>query len=134
MNIRIADGENFREPEEFDPYLKPRRLMDVLQLDIRTGGFLANRDLARAGAVVGAVTIPHNWGARLGLLMGLHLAKAVPAVELAEDDRSTYDVVQSEGYEFRNGSYALPSAPGLGIHIDEREYERKCLPTERTVS
>ncbi len=134
MKIRIADGENLREPEEFDPYLKPRRLMDVLQLDIRTGGFLANRALARAGAAAGAVTIPHNWGARLGLLMGLHLAKAVPSVELAEDDRSTYDVVQSDSYEFRNGAYTLPASPGLGVRIDEREYDRKCRPTEHVVA
>jgi L-alanine-DL-glutamate epimerase-like enolase superfamily enzyme len=134
IGIRIADGENFREPEEFDPYLRPRRVMDILQLDIRTGGLLANQQLARAGGAAGAVTIPHNWGARLGLLMGLHLAKAVPEVELAEDDRSTYDVVQSEGYTFRNGAYTVPDAPGLGVRIDEREYERKCKAGERVVS
>ena len=60
MRTLIADGENLRHARDFEPYLRPRRLIDVLQLDIRGGGLIANREVARMGEAVGAVTIPHN--------------------------------------------------------------------------
>src|SRR5690606_25064075 len=72
----IADGENVSSLEQFDPYLSPARLMDVLQMDIRTGGFLDNREMARKAAAAGGEAVPHNWGSQVGLLMGLHLARA----------------------------------------------------------
>ena len=121
----IADGENVREPKEFEPYLKPRRLLDVLQMDIRTGGFLGNIEMARMGEAAGAASVPHNWGSQVGLYMGLHLAKAVRGVEAAEDDRSTCDVLQAEGYSFRDGHYTVSEAPGLGLRVDEEAYNAK---------
>lgn len=134
IRIRIADGENFRAPAQFDPYLAPRRLMDVLQLDIRTGGFLSNVDVSRRGERAGAVAIPHNWGSHLGFLMALHISKAIRTIPAAEDDRSTYDVIAADGYAFKDGSYSVPDRPGLGIHVDERVYERECRGRERVIS
>jgi len=134
MATSIADGENFRHANEFQPYLHPRRLMDVLQLDTRTGGFIANREVARMGEAVGAVTIPHNWGSQIGHLMGLHLAKAMKAVPWAEDDRSTCDVIVPSGYTLGKGMQEVSNEPGLGIRIDAKVYERQCKPTERVLS
>lgn len=134
MKILIADGENFQQPAQFDPYLRPRRLMDVLQLDIRTGGILDALAAARNGSGAGAISAPHNWGAQVGVLMALQVAKVTPNVPLAEDDRSTCDVIVNEGYEFRGGTYALPDRPGLGIHIDETVYNRKYKAGETVIS
>jgi len=134
MKTMIADGENLRHPNDFEPYLNPRRLMDVLQLDTRSGGFLSNREIARRGEAAGAVTIPHNWGSQIGHLMGLHLAKAVKAVLWAEDDRSTCDVIVPTGYSLGNGIQMVSNEPGLGIRIDAKVYEKQCMPTERVVS
>lgn len=125
LKTLIADGENLRRPEPFRAYLAPARLIDVLQMDIRRGGFLGNHELARMGKPSGAVTVPHNWGSYVGLLMGLHFARAVENVVAAEDDRSTCDVIVAEGYEYRNGRYTVSDAPGLGIHVDEPTYQRK---------
>jgi L-alanine-DL-glutamate epimerase-like enolase superfamily enzyme len=133
-NTLIADGENLRHANDFELYLNPRRLMDVLQLDTRSGGFLANREIARSGEAVGAVTIPHNWGSQIGHLMGLHLAKAVKAVPWAEDDRSTCDVIVPIGYSLGKGIQTVSNEPGLGIRIDAKVYEKQCKPTERTIS
>ena len=134
MSTLIADGENFRHSSEFEPYLHPRRLMDVLQLDTRTGGFIANREVVRMGGAAGAMTIPHNWGSQIGHLMGLHLAKAMKGVPWAEDDRSTCDVIVPAGYSLGKGMQMVSSEPGLGIHIDAKVYEKQCKPTERTIS
>ncbi len=134
LSTLIADGENFRHASEFEPYLKPRRLMDVLQLDIRTGGFIANREVARMGEAAGAVTIPHNWASQIGHLMALHLAKAVKAVAAAEDDRSTCDVIVPRGYTLGKARQAPSNQPGLGIQIDAKVYEAQCKPNELIIA
>jgi D-galactarolactone cycloisomerase len=134
MKTLIADGENIEYASEFRPYLTPRRLMDVLQMDIRRGGFLGNLEMARLGEAAGAISVPHNWGSQAGLFMGLHLAKSVRSVNAAEDDRSTCDVLIAEGYEFRQGSYTVSNAPGLGIRVDEKSYNEKYRTKEMVVS
>ena len=129
----VADGETVREPEALAPFLKPQRLVDVLQLDMRVGGFLGNLQMARLGEPAGAVTVPHNWASRVGLLMGLHMAKAVPSVVAAEDDRSSCDVLMADGYRFRQGHYSLPDSPGLGLVVDQKIYDAKCRSKEITL-
>jgi L-alanine-DL-glutamate epimerase-like enolase superfamily enzyme len=134
MKTLIADGENFRDPRQFNPYLEPRRLMDVLQLDIRRGGFLGCLEMARLGEPAGAVTVPHNWGSQVGGLMGIQLSKAVASVPGAEDDRSTCDAIIAETYVFRNGYYLVPDAPGLGIDLNEAVYRQNYQGKEVVVS
>ncbi len=133
MKTLIAAGEHMRDIHGFDPYLKPARLMDVLQLDIRQGGFLDNAELGRNAAAAGSVSIPHNWGSQIGTIMGLHLSRAVQSVPMAESDRSTCDVLQTGDYVFRDGTVAVPSKPGLAIGIDESVYKAKCQPSEIVV-
>jgi L-alanine-DL-glutamate epimerase-like enolase superfamily enzyme len=134
MKTKIAAGEHMRDIRGFDPYLKPARLMDVLQMDIRQGGFLDNQEVARNAASAGAVAILHNWGSQIGTIMGLHLARAVESVPMAESDRSTCDVLVTDEYVFRDGSMEVPSKPGLAIGIDEEVYKAKCIPTEIVVA
>ncbi len=134
LETLIADGESVREVEAFDPYLQPRRLVDVLQMDIRRGGFVAVREMARRARAAGAVCVPHNWGSQIGLLMGLHAAKAVENVTFAEDDRSTCDALIAEGYAFANGRYGVPDAPGLGIRVNEEVYRQKYRDQEIVVA
>jgi D-galactarolactone cycloisomerase len=129
----IAEGESVRGVAEFEPYLKPNRLFDVLQMDIRTGGFIDNMAVARMAAEVGATSVPHNWGSQIGGYMGLHLSKAIAAVPAAEDDRSTCDVIIAEGYNFRGGSYSVPNSPGLSLRVDEKVYQLKCKPAETAI-
>jgi L-alanine-DL-glutamate epimerase-like enolase superfamily enzyme len=121
----IADGESVRDRAVFDPYLRPRRLIDVLQMDIRVGGFLDNMAVGKMAEAVGAVAIPHNWASQIGGLMGLQVAKAVSGIPAAEDDRSTCDAIIAEGYVFRDGSYSVPDRPGMSIRIDESMYQKK---------
>lgn len=134
MKTMLAAGEHKRDIAAFEPYLKPKRLMDVLQMDIRQGGFLDNAQLARIGEASGAVTIPHNWASQIGTIMGMQLSRALKAVPMAESDRSTCDVLVTSDYQFENGRYAMPSKPGLAIGIDEDVYKAKCQPNEIIVA
>ncbi len=121
----IAEGESMRKVDDIKPFLEPGRLVDVTQMDIRRGGFLANLESARLAAKAGARTVPHNWGSQVGLWMGLHLAKAVKSVIAAEDDRSTMDAIVAKGYPFKNGMYSVSNKPGLGIEVNEEIYAEK---------
>jgi D-galactarolactone cycloisomerase len=134
MKTLLAAGEHVRDPHVFEPYLKPRRLMDVLQMDIRQGGFLDNLELARLASASGAVAIQHNWASQIGTIMAVHLSKAVEAIPMAESDRSTSDVIQTDGFHFANGGMTVPAKSGLGITIDEKAYELQCKPSEIIVS
>jgi L-alanine-DL-glutamate epimerase-like enolase superfamily enzyme len=134
MKTLCADGENFGHPEQFLPYLRPRRLIDILQLDIRRGGFFGNRAVARLGEPVGAKTVPHNWASQIGVLMALHLAKVTESAPLVEDDRSKLDILVVKGYEFHNGVYSVSNEPGLAIHVDANLYRQQCEPQERVIA
>jgi hypothetical protein len=56
-------------------------------------------------------------GSQAGGLMRLQLAKAVRGVTAAEGDRSTCDVIITDGYDFRNGVYSVPDKPGFSIRV-----------------
>ena len=133
MKTLNADGENFSKPVQFDEYLRPRRLIDVLQLDARRGGFFGNMQVARLGEPAGAVTIPHNWASQIGVFVALHLSKVVKSIPMAEDDRSKLDAIVATGYEFAGGSYKVSDEPGLGIRIDPKVYAAQSEPKERVV-
>jgi D-galactarolactone cycloisomerase len=134
MKTLIADGESFEHPEQFDKYLKPRRLMDVLQLDSRRSGFLAGREAAAIAEATGAVSIPHNWGSQIGHMMALHMSKACKAMTWSEDDRSTCEVFTPVGYKFGGPKQTISDEPGLGIKINESVYEKQCKPNEKIFS
>jgi D-galactarolactone cycloisomerase len=134
MKTLIADGENMREPEEFIPYLHPRRLMDVLQLDIRNGGVLKCREVGRMAEAAGGQAKPHNWASQLGVITALHLAKGGIGVTGVEDDRSTCDVLIPNGYTFHGGYYTVPDSPGLSVAIDEKVYQRKYQAKETVLA
>lgn len=130
----IADGESVSDVRAFEPFLRPKRLMDVLQLDIRTGGFVDNVKAAEMAKSAGGVSVPHNWGSAVGGLMGLQISKAVGAIPAAEDDRSTCDAIVAEGYQFRDGSYTVPDRPGLSIEVDAAVYSKKYKAHEVIIS
>lgn len=129
----IADGENMRSAAEFAPYIQPERLFDVMQLDIRTGGILDCREMALMGEPHGATAVPHNWGAQVGLLMSLHLAKTQRNISGAEDDRSVCPALVVKGYEFKDGYYTVSNEPGLGVRVNDEFYEAPQHPQETLV-
>lgn len=133
MKTLIADGENFRKPLQFEEYLRPRRLIDVLQLDVRRAGFFGILQLARLGEPAGAVTIPHNWASQIGVLMALHLSKVVKPIPMIEDDRSKLDALVTTGYEFADGSYKVSNEPGLGIRINPKVYADQSKSREKVI-
>lgn len=130
----IADGENMRSASDFQPYIQPERLFDVMQLDIRTGGILDCREMSRMGEPHGAAAVPHNWGSQIGLLMSLHLAKTQANTIAAEDDRSSCPALTARGYSFQDGYYTVSGEPGLGVEVNADFYESPDFPSQTVVA
>jgi L-alanine-DL-glutamate epimerase-like enolase superfamily enzyme len=107
--------------------------MDVLQLDIRSGGVLKCREAGRMAEAAGGIAKPHNWASQSGVLMALHLARACPGVTGVEDDRSICDVLVPDGYSFRRGVYTVPDTPGLSLTVDEKVYKEKYQAREISI-
>ncbi len=130
----IADGENMRSAADFQPYLRPERLFDVMQLDIRTGGILDCREMSMMGEPHGAAAVPHNWGSQVGLLMSLHLAKTQENTIAAEDDRSSCPALTVRGYAFQDGYYTVSNEPGLGVEVNTDLYESPDFPAQTVIA
>ena len=130
----IADGENMRSASDFQPYIQPERLFDVMQLDIRTGGILDCREMSMMGEPHGAAAVPHNWGSQVGLLMSLHVAKTQANTIAAEDDRSSCPALTVRGYEFQDGYYTVSSEPGLGVEVNADLYESPDFPAQTLIA
>lgn len=101
---------------------------DVVLLDPHEAGGLWQ--VVKQAAICEAVGIPvtlHS-GAELGLSQAayLHLAAAIPNMTIALDTEYAFlsgDVV-SEGFELgSDGCFPVPTTPGLGVTVDERQVQ-----------
>lgn len=117
---RVADGENARDVEHFDPFLKAR-VLDILQPDIRAFGLSLQWAMARRMAELDpdARLAPHNWGSLLGLPMQVTLGRGLPQVVWAEMDRASSELIDLSAYRFENGRMQAPNVPGCGIVLNE---------------
>jgi L-alanine-DL-glutamate epimerase-like enolase superfamily enzyme len=131
---KIAFGEHMHAVDTVDPYLRPSRVIDYVQYDIRANGFIDNIAVARKCAAAGATVDNHNWASQMGFIMSLHLARAVGNYGILECDRSTCDVLRVDTPSPVKGTVPAPSNPGLGISIDEDVYRAKHAAGEIIVS
>ncbi len=105
---------------------------DVLVLKpMRLGGLRPALTLAREAAERGVPCIvTTTFDAGVGVAAALHLAAALPSVEalpdpahgLATADHLAADIV-AQPPRPHDGAIAVPSAPGLGVRLDERALE-----------
>jgi galactonate dehydratase len=97
----------------------------VLQPDlVHCGGIGEARRIAALAETYGAVLAPHSSTGPIGHAASLHLGFATPNFVIQETWRADvpwrFDVL-SRSLELTNGTAKLPTAPGLGVEVDERE-------------
>jgi D-galactarolactone cycloisomerase len=97
-------------------------LIDGYQPDIVGQGYLGWMDIERQLAGTGVRTIPHNFGNGVfGSYASIVWGAASETYVSLEDERNIPHYLTSLP-EFRNGAYALPTGPGLGMDIDDAGY------------
>jgi L-alanine-DL-glutamate epimerase-like enolase superfamily enzyme len=128
----LADGESGRGDGELLELIK-EGTVQVSQPDIRTIGLFAFRDYAEQIKPFNALIAPHVWAKQIGFLETVILGQIAPNFDTAEDCRLTSEVVRLP-MTIKSGEATLTDAPGLGLEIDEKAYEKHCAPGANTVT
>lgn len=125
--IPIATGERLYTRAEFHHLLEVGRCA-VIQPDVcHCGGLSELRKIATMADVHGVAVAPHNPLGPVATMASLHFAVSSPNFLIQEVMRSDVpwrDDVLGEPLKIENGRVAPPTAPGLGVEIDEAEAAR----------
>ena len=120
--VPIAGGEVLTRRQGFQPFLEARAF-DIIQPDVtKVGGISEERRIAWMAREHGVRFIPHGWNTAVGLAADLHLASAFPETDLVEylTGSPFIDEITAGGWHLdADGMLAIPTAPGLGLTLDE---------------
>jgi L-alanine-DL-glutamate epimerase-like enolase superfamily enzyme len=119
----LADGEGKHDLAAYRPFVDAKAI-DVLQGDMNSYGIEGILAEAAMAEPQGILVAPHNWGSLLGFYHQLHVALAVPNFYRAEHDPLTSDVLIAEGYQIDDGVCTVSDAPGFGLTVDEKQFQR----------
>ena len=135
----VAGGENLRTRYEFKDFFA-RRAYDIAQPDVvNAGGVTEMRNIAMTANSYGILVNPHVWGSPVMIAASLHLASTIPPCPPAyeprpyeqepvmEFDRTPSGIregITAEPFDQQDGFITVPTAPGLGVEIDEDAVRR----------
>lgn len=123
--VPIACGEHMFGLAEFEEAIR-RNWAGVLQPDASTcGGLAEGIRIAAAGRQAGVRVVPHSASGPVALAANLHLAAAVPSIDLLEYPYPLAEcwATLAPGFplmpeQIAGGALTPPELPGLGIEID----------------
>lgn len=121
--IPVATGERIHVRHEFRELFE-RQAVDVVQPDLTMmGGILETRKLASWAESYYVMVAPHNVGGPVSTAAAVHLAAATPNFKVLEhfnDFTEPFVKAAAPGLpEVEDGAFDLPTAPGLGVVLDE---------------
>ncbi len=132
----IATGERLLTHREFEE-LCAMHAVTYVQPDLcHCGGLTVGKQIAATAATYGIGVCPHNPMGPIAGVVGLHFGAAVPNFSILEETTGSVpwyaEVVQSP-IERIDGYWQLPTAPGLGVEIDEavaakHPFEQETIP------
>jgi len=125
--VPIATGERLVTRWQFRDALE-KRACHVIQPDIsHCGGLWEARKIAAAAETHSIAVAPHNPNGPVATAVAVHFALATPnwlIQETISGDVPWRDDVVRGAVRPVDGFVQVPSAPGLGIEVDEREAAR----------
>jgi L-alanine-DL-glutamate epimerase-like enolase superfamily enzyme len=105
--------------------------VDIVQPDIvKTGGFTGLGDMAALARAYGVDLVPHQTQPSIGHTANLHfVASLTHSHHPAEYNgpRDVQDVVFKTPVRPVNGKFVLSDAPGLGLEVDEGQFEKRTI-------
>ena len=123
VDLPIATGERLHTMNEFRP-LFDLQCVDIIQPDLtHFGGMTLTRRLAAWADVYNILVAPHNVGGPVSTAAALHIAACMPNFMIQEhfnDFADSWVKQAAPGVpEVTDGYFALPTAPGLGVELNE---------------
>jgi D-galactarolactone cycloisomerase len=134
LDIAIAGGEMLQTRTAFKE-LFDRRAVDIVQPDVSLcGGITDMLFVADVAAMSGIQALPHSWNGPITEAASLHIASLLPEPTLmpgVETPLLEHDTTENrflaelvrEPFQLVDGAFEVPTAPGLGVELDERVIE-----------
>ena len=120
---RICSGENLYTLRGYRPYFE-KHALDVAMVDVPWNGFTQSKKVADLAESYELNIAPHNYYSHLSTLMSAHLCASVPNVRIMEidiDDVPWKDDLVTDPLDIKDGQLRIPSRPGWGADLNERE-------------
>jgi galactonate dehydratase len=123
-HLPIATGERIFTKWGFRELLE-KRAASILQPDIsHAGGIFEARIIAGMAESYYAAIAPHCPLGPISLAAGIHLDASIPNF-LAQEHTTFGEGYLKQPFTFKDGYLELPTAPGLGIELDEEAIQDK---------
>jgi L-alanine-DL-glutamate epimerase-like enolase superfamily enzyme len=134
--VPICTGENLTRRQGFKDFIINQGC-DIIHLDIRnTGGLLESKKIADLADIFNLPLANHNSGAAVCTMATIQWAAAIrdylaaEAWHIARRDWMD-DVIVHDGPLVKNGHFALPNKPGLGLELNREVVEAHLVPGEK---
>jgi L-rhamnonate dehydratase len=126
VDVSIACGEQEATEWGFRELIERARV-DILQPDLtRCGGFTVARKIVHMAERANVLVIPHSWSSDLLTAASLHLNAFQRRSEFVEFNTSQGPLSRAmvrEPLRIVDGFVEVPTAPGLGVEVDEATIE-----------
>jgi len=127
----LGFGRHIETPVEVQDALRTEAL-DVLRLDLARHGITPIRKMAALVETHYIAVAPYHNGGPIGTAAALHLAASLPnffiqQIPRPSDDadlRMRAELTGGSIEEAKNGFFALPTGPGLGINVNREALEK----------
>jgi L-alanine-DL-glutamate epimerase-like enolase superfamily enzyme len=127
LDIAVAAGEQEYTLQGIKRLIEAG--VDIVQPDIvKTGGFTGLMDMAALARAHGVDFVPHQTQPSIGTCANLHFAAAQTHAHYPceyADFSGKQDVVFTNPLRPVNGRFQLPEGPGLGLELNEAEFEAR---------
>ncbi len=121
-SIPIAAGERLTTKAEFTRLLEAKAV-SIVQLNLaRAGGILEGKKIASIAEAFGAQIAPHLYNGPIGGAANVQLAACSPnflILESIQDWSGFHSELLETPMQWENGYVIPPSAPGLGVTLNE---------------
>ena len=135
--LPVAAGENEFGLAGFRELLRAGAL-DIVQPDVcRAGGIGECLRVGRLAQEHGAAVATHTWSDSVALVANAHVVAALPNGLTVEVDRTGNPFIDDllvEPITVRDGLLKLPTAPGLGVELDQATIDRFAVPAGTPVA
>jgi galactonate dehydratase len=135
ISLPVVTGEALYSKNQFAEVFA-RRAADILNPDVcNCGGILALKEIAAMAEPWHVTVAPHNYNSTtMGLASTLQVSACIPNFLITEyfvNFEARGREIARGSFEVRDGYITLPTAPGLGIELDEAALARYPLGERR---
>jgi len=119
----ICTGESLFGAQGYRPYLQ-LHAQDVIMPDLAWNGITMGKKICDLAHAFDTLIAPHNCHSPLNTLVSANVCATIPNFyihELDVDDAPWRDDIMTHPFEIKNGHLQLPTRPGLGSDLIEKE-------------